>query len=129
MKNYYDVLGCSPVASYSELKEAYFFKLRTSHPDKGGSSSALFLVTKAWSILKDKNTRQDYNNWLREQILRKNQGIVGQQVVINNAVERIEEFCSCGGEFVLNKADIDRIINSAYFDCPNCSLCLEISRE
>lgn len=52
MKNCYDVLGCSPVASYSELKEAYFSKLRTNHPDKGGSSSALFLVTKAWSILK-----------------------------------------------------------------------------
>ncbi|OZC05023.1 hypothetical protein X798_08016 [Onchocerca flexuosa] len=93
MRNCYDVLGCSSVASYSQLKEAYFSKLRTNHPDKGGSSTALFLVTKAWSILKDENTRRDYNTWLREQLLRKNQGIIGQQIVIDSKVERVEEFC------------------------------------
>ncbi|CAG9538715.1 unnamed protein product [Cercopithifilaria johnstoni] len=93
MRNCYDVLGCSPTASYSELKEAYFSKLRINHPDKGGSSSALFLVTKAWSVLKGENTRRDYNNWLREQLIRENQGIVRQQIVINNTVERVEEFC------------------------------------
>uniref|UniRef100_A0A1I7V7E8 J domain-containing protein n=1 Tax=Loa loa TaxID=7209 RepID=A0A1I7V7E8_LOALO len=119
MKNCYDVLGCSSVASYSELKKAYFCKLRTNHPDKGGSNSALFLVTKAWSILKNENTRRDYNTWLREQLLREGQGIVGQQIVIDSTVERIEEFCSCGGEFILEKTDIDRIINSAYFECSN----------
>ncbi|VDN92716.1 unnamed protein product [Brugia pahangi] len=93
MRNCYDVLGCSSEASYSELKEAYFCKLRTSHPDKGGSSLALFLVTKAWSVLKNENTRRDYNIWLREQLLREDQGIIGQQIVIDNTVERIEEFC------------------------------------
>ncbi|VDM21524.1 unnamed protein product [Wuchereria bancrofti] len=104
-----------------ELKEAYFCKLRTNHPDKGGSSLALFLVTKAWN----ENTRRDYNIWLREQLLREDQGIIGQQIVIDNTVERIEEFCSCGGGYILEKTDIDRIVNSAYFECPNCSLCLE----
>uniref|UniRef100_A0AAF5PGF5 J domain-containing protein n=1 Tax=Wuchereria bancrofti TaxID=6293 RepID=A0AAF5PGF5_WUCBA len=121
MRNCYDVLGCSSEASYSELKEAYFCKLRTNHPDKGGSSLALFLVTKAWSVLKNENTRRDYNIWLREQLLREDQGIIGQQIVIDNTVERIEEFCSCGGGYILEKTDIDRIVNSAYFECPNCS--------
>uniref|UniRef100_A0A0R3RS54 J domain-containing protein n=1 Tax=Elaeophora elaphi TaxID=1147741 RepID=A0A0R3RS54_9BILA len=128
MKSCYDVLGCSSTASYNELKKAYFSKLLANHPDKGGSSSALFLVTKAWSAVK-------------EQLLRENRSVIGQQVVINNTVERIEEFCrvcsslislvyfSCGGEFVLEKTDIDRIINSAYFECPNCSLCLEHKHE
>uniref|UniRef100_A0A915PDJ8 J domain-containing protein n=1 Tax=Setaria digitata TaxID=48799 RepID=A0A915PDJ8_9BILA len=121
MKNCYDVLGCSPKASYGELKEAYFRELRANHPDKGGSGEDLLLVTKAWSILKDENTRRDYNIWLREQILREHQGVIGHQIVIDSTVERIEEFCSCGGEFILEKTDIDRIINSAYFECPNCS--------
>lgn len=39
------------------------------------------------------NTRRDYNNWLREQLLRENQGVVGQQIVINNTVKRVAEFC------------------------------------
>ncbi|VDO17291.1 unnamed protein product [Brugia timori] len=51
--------SCSSEASYSELKEAYFCKLRTSHPDKGGSSLALFLVTKAWSVLKCERLRNN----------------------------------------------------------------------
>ncbi|MCP9266309.1 Rab-like protein 3 [Dirofilaria immitis] len=126
MRNCYDVLGCSSIASYSELKEAYFSKLRKNHPDKGGSSTALFLVTKAWAVLKDENTRRDYNIWLREQLLRENQGIISRQIVIDNRIEQVEEFCSCGGKFILEKADIDRIVNSAYFECPNCSLCLEV---
>uniref|UniRef100_A0A0R3R3G1 Type II toxin-antitoxin system ParD family antitoxin n=1 Tax=Brugia timori TaxID=42155 RepID=A0A0R3R3G1_9BILA len=43
--------------------------------------------------LRNENTRRDYNIWLREQLLREDQGIIGQQIVIDNTVERIEEFC------------------------------------
>lgn len=42
---------------------------------------------------RDENTRRDYDTWLREQLLRENQGIIGQQIVIDNKVERVEEFC------------------------------------
>ncbi|VDM94997.1 unnamed protein product [Thelazia callipaeda] len=123
-------IHCSPLASYYELKQAYFRKLRTNHPDRGGSGSSLFLVTRAWSTLnvhfRDSTARRDYNIWLREQNLRRSKGVIGEQVVIYN-VDRIEKFCRCcGGAFILEKADIDHIVDSAYFECPNCSLCLEL---
>lgn len=38
-------------------------------------------------------------------------------------------FFSCGGEFFLDQTDIGRIVSSAYFECSNCTLCLEVSRE
>ncbi|KHN84026.1 Rab-like protein 3 [Toxocara canis] len=85
MRTCYDILGCTPSASTSELKSAYFQSLRANHPDKGGlDASAISLIANAWKIL------------------------------------------SCGGEYILDRSDLDRIVESALFECSSCSLCLEL---
>ncbi|VDM28715.1 unnamed protein product [Toxocara canis] len=53
MRTCYDILGCTPSASTSELKSAYFQSLRANHPDKGGlDASAISLIANAWKILR-----------------------------------------------------------------------------
>lgn len=53
MRSYYDVLGCSSTASFSELKKAYFDSLRAKHPDRSENKDSDFsAVLCAWSVLR-----------------------------------------------------------------------------
>jgi len=71
--DHYQVLGCSPDATPSELKRAYHEKLREFHPDKRpesrGETGARVTqaVLDAWSVLQDTEKRQAYDAvWERE---------------------------------------------------------------
>ncbi|VDM29129.1 unnamed protein product [Toxocara canis] len=133
MRTCYDILGCTPSASTSELKSAYFQSLRANHPDKGGlDASAISLIANAWKILREASSRRSYDIWLREQQLRAKKGSIGNRIVINENTESVEESCRqnfCGGEYILDRSDLDRIVESALFECSSCSLCLEVSRQ
>lgn len=71
--------------------------------------------------------RKTYDNWLREQRLRESKQLVGSEIILEDIEEFFEEDCRCGGYFEISKEDFYRIVDTAFFECSNCSLCLKVS--
>lgn len=65
--DHYEVLGCTPESSPSELKRAYHEKLREFHPDKRPESRGetggrvTQAVLDAWTVLQDAEKRRAYD--------------------------------------------------------------------
>ena len=65
--NFYQDLGVSPDASFTEIKSAYRRSLRAYHPDlnSGADQSERFQgITKAYSVLKNVKSRNLYDEYL-----------------------------------------------------------------
>jgi hypothetical protein len=60
--NPYDVLGVSPTVSDDELKRAYRLRLRTAHPDIGGSAEQFQAVQQAWERVGNPASRYAYDS-------------------------------------------------------------------
>jgi curved DNA-binding protein CbpA len=59
--NYYAVLRVSSSASRDEIKTAYRVAVRSAHPDAGGDHDTFALVSEAWEVLGDDDTRSHYD--------------------------------------------------------------------
>ena len=57
----YDTLGISNNSSEEEIKKAYRKKAITDHPDKGGDPEKFKKITEAYSILSEKDSRENYD--------------------------------------------------------------------
>ena len=61
--NLYDVLDVSNDATPSELKKAYRILVKQYHPDKATGDAEMFeLITHAFNILSDEESRKEYDN-------------------------------------------------------------------
>ena len=60
--NPYDVLGVTPTASDDELRRAYRLRLRTAHPDTGGSAEQFQSVQQAWQRVGTPAARYAYDS-------------------------------------------------------------------
>jgi len=60
-KTLYDTLGVKAGASPEELKAAFRAKAKDAHPDKRGSEDEMKEINKAYLILKDPTTRDNYD--------------------------------------------------------------------
>ncbi|WP_375579963.1 DnaJ domain-containing protein [Marivirga tractuosa] len=64
MENYYQILGLSEMATLSEIKSAYKRLAKAYHPDINPSTAAeekFKLISTAYTILSNKETRQQYD--------------------------------------------------------------------
>uniref|UniRef100_A0AC34RG35 Uncharacterized protein n=1 Tax=Panagrolaimus sp. JU765 TaxID=591449 RepID=A0AC34RG35_9BILA len=138
MKTFYDLLNVSPTATPSEIKQGYFESLRLNHPDRGATDLEVFAqIQKAYETLKDLDKRNKYNLWLEEQRLRsdENTGIIDEFYwnTCQKAGEEEENLdflpnCRCCGDFYLiEKEDLNKIIDFAVFDCSSCSVKLKMN--
>ena len=59
---HYEVLGVPPTADTAEIRKAYQRRLRTSHPDTGGSTGLFRLVQEAYEVLSDPARRAAYDS-------------------------------------------------------------------
>ena len=64
MKDYYNILGLERNASEDEIKKAFRKKAQEYHPDKKGGDEKKFKeVNEAYSVLKDKKKRAQYDQF------------------------------------------------------------------
>ena len=64
IKDYYQELGIDRHANMEQIKRAYHARARTSHPDLGGSPSAMRELNEAYEVLSDPATRKAYDSEL-----------------------------------------------------------------
>lgn len=132
MKSFYDIIEIDEIATFDDVKKAYFRFLRKEHPDKnpekfGSNTEVLKAVAQIWEQVKV--NRPIYDSWLREQRLRETQGTIGETIELEYGERDVDEYCRCGAEFNLTPEEIDQILDTGIFECSSCSLCLEIRRS
>ena len=62
IKDYYQSLGVDRLADIEQIKRAYRDRARTSHPDLGGSPTAMRDLNEAYEVLSDPATRKAYDS-------------------------------------------------------------------
>src|SRR5258706_7961989 len=60
-KDYYASLGANELTSQGDLERLYKRMAARRHPDKGGTEEEMKSLNEAYRVLKDKQTRQDYD--------------------------------------------------------------------
>ena len=60
-KDYYEILGASRRSSRRELDRLYRRLAARRHPDKGGSEEEMKSLNEAYAVLKNDETRRDYD--------------------------------------------------------------------
>ncbi len=70
--SHYEILDIPQSASEAEIKRAYYLMARRHHPDlhphnKILAERRLRLINEAYDILKNRDSRAQYNRWLRTQ--------------------------------------------------------------
>jgi hypothetical protein len=60
-KDYYQILGANERATQRDLERLYKRMAAQRHPDKGGSEEEMKSLNEAYRVLKDKQTRQEYD--------------------------------------------------------------------
>ena len=64
-KNYYQIIGVSPLATLSDIKRAYRKKAKSSHPDHGGNKDEMIEINEAFSVLSDVLLRRKYDDEIK----------------------------------------------------------------
>jgi len=134
-RNLYEILGCDKTTPFETLKDNYRKLLVKLHPDKSNLSSstaACAELNKAWSVLKDSDSKKTYD----EQI---EQYDIDAEVTIfetlnisdleNNEKEETFSYrCRCGGMFLVPKSMVVNVdeIEPLLFPCDDCSLFIKI---
>jgi len=60
-KDYYDILGANERTSPRDLERLYKRMAARRHPDKGGSEEEMKSLNEAYSVLRNKETRREYD--------------------------------------------------------------------
>ena len=146
MENYYELFNLSNYSSVDKIKFQYQQIIKQCHPDKAlftkslsikESSETFLKVTEAWNILRNPDTKAEYDAKLK-QFETEIQFSVNEVVTIDqfesirtsDVTEKIdgdllEYDCCCGGKYEFLKKD-SYINTSILIGCSNCSLYIEV---
>ncbi|XP_051978948.1 dnaJ homolog subfamily C member 24-like isoform X2 [Xyrauchen texanus] len=139
-KDWYSILGASPTDDIQEMKQKYQKLILTFHPDKqrpGVSEreaeqhlQRFIDVDQAWKILSNEESRNKYNLQLRAHEL-KQSWPVDDHITLNdmnwdNDAECYTYSCRCGGEFILDKEEMQEA--ETVVCCDSCSLSIEVQK-
>ncbi|KAG6442739.1 DPH4 homolog [Manduca sexta] len=130
--DYYEILQCDRNATIEELKKNYQQLALTLHPDKnlGDKNAETFLlVQKAWSVLRDPQSRRQYDATLN---LQENiEPLLYETVLLSdmcfdedNNVYTYD--CRCGGIYLLDAEEF--FTSNIVIGCDECSFSIQINR-
>jgi len=123
MKNYYDALGLTFGAELIEIKKAYRTLAIQFHPDKNsenGSVQRFYEITEAYEILKDKNTRQEYDILLQAHLSKSratnpnNSDVENQKTWSEFGQQKAKEYSEMSYEAFINRIKSELKIGSEY---------------
>lgn len=63
MNSLYDILGIDKFATTDDIIKAYYKKAKHCHPDAGGNQEEFLKLNKAYKILSNPETREDYDKF------------------------------------------------------------------
>lgn len=118
------------------LRESYKKLLIKFHPDKGcpsSSTAACAELNNAWNILKDPDSRKEYDEQL-EQCDINTEVTVFETLNVCDLMKNLEMDdtltyrCRCGGFFLVPKSMVLNVhqIEPILFPCDDCSLFIEV---
>ncbi|XP_059057153.1 DPH4 homolog [Achroia grisella] len=128
--DYYKVLECNRTASVEELKRSYQRLILTLHPDKNNTdlSDTFHQVQKAWTVLRDDDTRKQYD---AELSCREHSDLLLYDTVALKEMEYNDEDnvytynCRCGGTYLLENCDT--ILSQVIIGCNECSFSIQVN--
>jgi hypothetical protein len=100
-----------------------------------GDIRVSFLLLICWSLdlsskIRDKLRRKQYDDWLSEQRLRETKELIGGEVNLDTSeAQQFENVCRCGGIYLLETEELEKILDYVLIECSNCSLCLKIWKK
>lgn len=127
--DFYKVLYCDRNASYEDLKRSYQKLILLLHPDKigNGDEDVFHLVQKAWSVLKDPDSRKLYDAQL---ICQEHSDLLLYDTINLSDMEldSSERFytycCRCGGMYLLDSSEVKG--TKVIIGCDECSFSIEV---
>ncbi|XP_015595694.1 dnaJ homolog subfamily C member 24-like isoform X2 [Cephus cinctus] len=132
---YYTILECSKTASVEEIRRAYHKLALQFHPDKiinGEVSTEKFQqIEEAWRILKDSESKAEYDAECRQAELERENILVYSRITSKELnVTEDKEFmtyqCRCGSNYVVHKEDLEEKNNELHIPCQECTFVIII---
>lgn len=128
--NYYAILNCTEHATFEELKQSYQKLVKQYHPDKNdtlATSDQFRKIDEAWKVLRDANSRKEYDNILMNDKLN-NQLLLYATLTLKDLDFNVESdiytySCRCGGIYTITA---DSITEECLVSCDECSFVILI---
>lgn len=140
MENYYDILGCTMDSTHHEIKHSYQKLALKYHPDKHAQNeelphdaandySSLFIkLQKAWEILGNPETRNEFNARWKDHCIAQDWPVQEELDISDFDFDEDSECyiygCRCGSDYVLTTKDV--FFKMDYVSCDICSLCVKV---
>lgn len=129
--DYYQVLNCDRNASYDEIKRNYQRLALQYHPDKSersGNEETFHLIQKAWSVLRDPESRKQFDALLvcqEHSNLLLYDTISLSKMTFDVADGTYAYACRCSGLYYLETCDA--IPPSVIVGCNECSFSIQVN--
>lgn len=128
--DFYKVLQCDRNTSFEDLKKNYQKLILSLHPDKiGNEDKGVFhLVQKAWSVLKDPESRKLYD---AELMCQDHSDFLLYDTISLSDMEYSSNgnfytyCCRCGGTYLLDSSEA--IGNKVIIGCDECSFSVQVN--
>lgn len=129
----YCILNSEQSASYEELKANYQKLVKQFHPDKctdkeTASNYRFQEIDNAWKILRDPESRKQYDATLLQEDLEE-RPLIYAEVTANELEfnsDRVAYFaCRCGSNFVINREDL--VAKPIIIECSECTNCISVT--
>ena len=125
--NCYEILQIEKSSNLKEIKNQYKILALKYHPDKCNLSSSHFvLIQKAYEILSNSSSRENYDKQQQQHKI----GPIQDQIHLWEMEKEDEEYyfgCRCGGFYIMTNHHLQNDLHA--IECTSCSLFIYVKFE
>lgn len=122
MINYYEILQVPNFSNEDTIKSSYKTLMLKHHPDKGGDSTIFQSIKEAYDILKDSDSKKDYDNKLMYHI----EILERAEEIILSKEDNSFTCTQCQSKNAIHLSSLD-ISKDNICKCENCSMIFRIN--